>query len=142
MIAWIVGAASPFDSWEAFEGAVDGPTGGAIYTFADRPALIGITIVVAALVFLYFIYASFCIKSGNSNAKSPPVLGLLLATGAASAMASFYEGVTERGAVQQASPPGQSRLTKQARKVPVALLGMTGLAGVSGRKRPRRLRNR
>lgn len=146
MLSWIIGAASPFNGWEEFEGAVDGPTGGAIYTFADRPALIGIMVIVAALVFLYFIYAAFQIKAGESGAKSPPALGLLLVAGAASAMATLYEGWIEREAVQQASRPGKvAALTQQAREMPIALIGMTGLAGTTRRKssrRGRRLRDR
>lgn len=144
MISWFLGAASPFGSWEEFEGAIDGPTGGAIYTFADRPALNGIMLVVAALIFLYFIYASFHIKSGQTSAKSPPVLGLLLVAGVASAMASLYEGFTTQRAGQQSNRPAMSETAKASRQIPVALLGMTGLAGTR-RKRPkavRRLRNR
>lgn len=136
MFVWLLGAASPFQTWEEFEGAIEGDTGGAIYTFADRPALIGIMIVVAALAFLYFIYASFNISGGKSTAKSPPVLGMLIVAGAASAMASLYEGLTERSAVQQASRTGEAaQVEKPANQVPMALLGMTGLAGITGRKR-------
>lgn len=141
MLMWILGAASPFKTWEEFEGSIDGPTGGAIYTFADRPALIGIMVVVAALVFLYFLYASFHISGGQSTAKSPTTLGLLLVAGAASAMASLYEGVTERNGVQQANRSGEiSQPAKQSRKAPLAILGMTGLAGVSQRQRGSRRR--
>ena len=147
MSTWKLGAASPFKTWEAFDGAIDGPTGGAIYTFADRPALIGVMVVVAALIFLYFIYASFHISSGHSTAKSPPMLGLLLVAGAASAMTSLYEGAMERESGRQTARPGQSQVTEPAaRKAPLALFGMTGLMGLSGRKRarkmPRRLRDR
>ncbi|PSN17706.1 hypothetical protein C7271_16320 [filamentous cyanobacterium CCP5] len=146
MYSWLIGAASPFATAEEFEGAIDGPTGGAIYTFADRPALIGVMVVVSALVFLYFIYAAFHIKSGSSTAKSPPVLGMLLVAGAASAMASLYEGVADQKASQQAARSEMAQTTQASRKLPVALLGMTGLAGVSKRKRAqkvrRRLRNR
>lgn len=140
MLVWLLGAASPFTTWEEFEGAIEGPTSGAIYTFADRPALVGIMVVVAALVFLYFIYASFHISSGESSAKSPTVLGMLLVAGAASAMTSLYEGFTEQ-TVQQASRSGEiSQPAKQSRKVPLAMLGMTGLAGISQRKRVSRRR--
>lgn len=142
MISWYLGAASPFSSWEEFEGAIDGPTGGAIYTFADRPALNGIMLVVAALIFLYFIYASFHIKSGSSSAKSPPVLGLLLVAGAASAMTTLYEGVTEQQAGQRTAHSELSQTTKASRRLPIALLGMTGIAGVSKRKRAKSLRRR
>ena len=136
MFTYLLGAASPFKTWEEFDGALDGPTGGAIYTFADRPALIGIMVVVAALVFVYFIYASFNMKAGESDAKSPPMLGLLLVAGAASAMASLYEGFTERGNVQQASRSAEvAQVTKPSRKSPAAMLGMLGMVGVSKRKR-------
>ncbi|MEL6383748.1 MAG: hypothetical protein AAFQ89_15090 [Cyanobacteria bacterium J06626_18] len=142
MFIWLFGAASPFETWEDFEGAIDGPTGGAIYTFADRPALIAIMIIVAALVFLYFLYAAFHISSGESSAKSPPTLGLLLVAGAASAMATLYEGVVEKTSVQHASRSDEvSQPTKQSRKLPLAMIGMTGLAGVVKRKKPgRRIR--
>ena len=143
MFGWLLGAASPFKTWEEFEGAVDGPTGGAIYTFADRPALIGIMVVVAALVFVYFIYASFHISGGKSSAKSPPMLGMLLVAGAASAMTALYEGFTERESVQQASRSGEvSQPVKQSRKLPLAMLGMTGLAGMSRKRSQRRIRLR
>lgn len=146
MVSWIVGAASPFQGWEAFEGAIEGPTAGAIYTFADRPVLIGIMIVVAALIFLYFIYASFHISSGRSTPKSPPVLGLLLVAGAASAMTSLYEGVMEREAGRQTARSVPSQVAAPtARKMPLAMFGLTGVVGLTGRRRPRqrrRLRHR
>ena len=136
MFTYLLGAASPFKTWEEFDGAIDGPTGGAIYTFADRPALIGIMVVVAALVFIYFIYASFNMRAGESNAKSPPMLGLLLVAGAASAMTSLYEGFTERGNVQKASRSAEvAQVVKPSRKSPVAMLGMLGMVGISKRKR-------
>ena len=58
MIHWL-GAASPFQTWAEFEGAKGSSTQGAIYTFADHPALIVTLLVVATLVFLYFIYYTF-----------------------------------------------------------------------------------
>ncbi|NER85329.1 MAG: hypothetical protein F6K42_38705 [Leptolyngbya sp. SIO1D8] len=143
MFVWLLGAASPFKTWEEFEGTIDGPTGGAIYTFADRPALIGIMVVVSALLFLYFIYASFNISSGKSTAKSPPMLGMLLIAGAASAMTALYEGFTDLGTVQQTSRSGEvSQPTKRSQKLPVAMLGMMGLAGASRKRSHRRIRIR
>jgi hypothetical protein len=144
MYSWLIGAASPFATWEEFEGAIDGPTGGAIYTFADRPALLGIATVVAALIFIYFIYASFNIKSGDTSAEPPQALGLLLVAGAASAMASLYEGFIEQKTPQQVSRPGQvAQVSKTSRSVPAALLGMTGLVGVAPkRKRSKTSRRR
>ncbi|MEM6425778.1 MAG: hypothetical protein AAGF66_18605 [Cyanobacteria bacterium P01_H01_bin.119] len=141
MFTWLLGAASPFQTWEEFEGAIDGPTGGAIYTFADRPALIGIMVAVAALLFLYFIYASFHISSGESTAKSPKMLGLLLVAGMASAMASLYEGVSEQNKVRQASRSGEvTQVAQTNRQLPAALFGMVGLFGISKSKSSKRRR--
>ncbi len=141
MATWIFGAASPFDSWEAFEGAVDGPTGGAIYTFADRPALTGIMIVVAALIFIYFLYATFNIKAGHSQAKSPPMLGLLLLAGASSVMVSVYEGVAERRVNPQTSRSAETGSMSPAPKLPAALVGMAGIIGGKRKRSPRRIRS-
>jgi hypothetical protein len=144
MYSWLIGAASPFATWEEFQGANDGPTGGAIYTFADRPALLGIATVVAVLLFVYFIYASFNIKSGDTSAESPHVLAVLLVAGAASAMATLYQGLTDQKATHHASRSGQvSQVAKSSRPLPAALLGMTGLAGLSSqRKRSKAMRRR
>lgn len=138
----LLGAASPFQTWEEFEGAIEGPTGGAIYTFADRPALIGIMVVVAALIFLYFIYASFHISSGESSAKSPTVLSALLIAGAASALTALYEGFTEKEAPRQAGRSQEAgQVTKSTRAMPAALFGTVGLASVAKRKKlARRIR--
>lgn len=139
VITWLLGAASPFQSWEEFEGAIDGPTGGAIYTFADRPVLIGIMLVVAALIFLYFLYASFHISGGESTAKSPSTLGLLLVAGAASAMASLYEGFNEQNRVREAARPGEvTQVSETSRKLPAAMVGMMGMVGVTKRKKSSR----
>ena len=148
MYSWLIGAASPFATWEEFEGAIDGPTGGAVYTFADRPALLGIATVVSALVFVYFIYASFHIKSGDTSAEPPHALGLLLVAGAASAMAGLYEGFVDQKPTQHTSRSGQvSRMSNSSRKLPAVLLGMTSIAGMSAKRKRtkgsrRRLRNR
>jgi len=138
MSVWFLAAASPFKTGEEFAGALDGPTGGAIYTFADRPALIGIMVVLSALIFLYFIYASFNVKAGESTAKSPEVLGVLLLVGAASAMMSLYETVKgpnpRRASARQEM--AQTRSENSPGAVP-ALLGMTSLAGLSSRRKRR-----
>lgn len=145
MMTWLLGAASPFKTWEEFEGAIDGPTGGAIYTFADRPALIAIMLVVAALLFVYFLYAAFHISAGESTAKPPGTLAMLIVAGAASAMTSLYEGLTDQPASQQARRGGEvTRLAQSSpRHLPAALVGMAGLLGGTKRsKSGRRVRRR
>ena len=142
MTGWFIAAASPFSTWEEFEGAIDGPTGGAIYTFADRPALIGVMIFVAALVFIYFLYSAFNIKNGHSTAKSPQVLAVLMLVGAASAMTSLYENVRGNDTRRASDRYEVAQSTQSSRSKPAALLGMAGIAGMSKRKRIQKARSR
>ena len=99
-------------------------------------------VVVAALIFLYFLYASFHISSGESTAKPPSALGLLLVAGAASAMTALYEGFTEQKPVRQAARSGEvAQASTPSRQLPAAMVGMMGLVSVSKRKKSgRRIR--
>lgn len=142
MTRWFIAAASPFGTWEEFEGAIDGPTGGAIYTFADRPALIGVMVFVAALIFLYFLYVAFNVKNGHSTAKSPQVLAILMLVGATSAMTSLYENVRSNDTRRVSDRYEVGQLTQSSRSESAALLGMIGMAGVSKRKRIHKVRQR
>lgn len=127
---------SPFDNFKEFSKAE-----GAIYTFANNPTLIGILIAVSALVFLYFIYASFSIKKGQSTAKSPSVLGLLIAASALSLAESAYTSYTEHHKpVSQKQGPAQVARSGQGsgQQGLMAAMGMTFAGGTMwGRLRQR-----
>lgn len=127
--------ASPFESYQEFYEAE-----GAIYTFADRPAILILLLIASALIFLYFMYASFTIRKGESSAKNPIVLSILLAATAFSAAEAVYQnlsGKVERTQAQVSEPaPGR-------KAAPFALLGMMGLgAGAQRSGRRRRLSRR
>ena len=59
---------SPFSTLEEFNAAIDGPTGGAIYTFAHTPAINAIALVASVGIFIWFIVATY-----SSNHDLPSV---------------------------------------------------------------------
>ena len=59
---------SPFSTLEEFNAAIDGPTGGAIYTFAHTPAINAIALVASVGIFVWFIVATYA-----SNHELPAV---------------------------------------------------------------------
>ncbi len=126
--------ASPFSNYQDFYEAT-----GPIYTFADRPALIGILLVVSALIFLYFIYSTYTMKKGSSSAKSPMILGLLLATSVASAADAIYSNhfrPDHHQTVRVTQPVGRSAPARhQGRFQPLMLLGMMGMGAGAVRRR-------
>ncbi|MGJ3245451.1 MAG: hypothetical protein ACFE0I_05175 [Elainellaceae cyanobacterium] len=126
---------SPFSTYDEFYEAT-----GPIYTFADRPAIMGILCVVSALIFLYFIYATYTIKKGHSDAKNPVILGLLIATSVASAADAVYSNYLQRNDHRQANRVTQN-VDYQARQhrsnnfqLP-ALLGVMGIGATASRRR-------
>jgi hypothetical protein len=126
---------SPFSTYEEFYEAT-----GPIYTFADRPAIIGILFVVSVLIFLYFIYATFTTKKGHSDAKSPVILGLLAATSVASAADALYMTYFQRNEAPQASRITQAidRSAQSNRQGPIQSLiglGMVVIGGSQGTRR-------
>ncbi|MBD2260675.1 cell envelope integrity protein TolA [Pseudanabaena sp. FACHB-2040] len=120
--------ASPFRDYQSFNEAT-----GPIYTFSDRPVVIALLLVASVLIFLYFIYSSFNIRKGESQAKNPIILSILLATTAFAAAEAIYQQVSGKQSTTQAqvSQPAEERTPQ-----PLALLGMVGLGGAASR-RPR-----
>jgi apolipoprotein N-acyltransferase len=136
---------SPFETFEEFSTA-EGP----IYTFANSPAVIGILLVICLLLSLYFVYASFVIKKGASNAQNPMFLGIVIATGALSLADHLYSNHI-RGSDY---PRGEAALHRPTANVtqsdkaasrnthsnfqPLALLGLVGGGTATHRRKSRR----
>ncbi|MFP4133615.1 MAG: hypothetical protein ACOCZG_01025 [Halothece sp.] len=125
----IFAGASPFNGAEEFANAE-----GAFYTFADRPALTGILLVVSLLIFLYFLYYTFGTSKGTTNAKNPAVLGLLIATGMATLLSASLE--TERVEAANRLRVRLARSSQQLVLAPLALIGVT--TPLSSRKSKRK----
>jgi hypothetical protein len=144
MTTWLLGAASPFANWAEFESALDGPTSGAIYTFADRPALNGIALVVAALVFIYFLYSTFHTKYNDEPHTSPTSLGAVILAGMVSLASAVYDGYAAKE-VREASTrrSDTEAIAKGQRQMPAFLAGLVGLGAAAPsaqRKRSKRRR--
>jgi hypothetical protein len=137
--------ASPFRTWEEFEGALDGPTEGAIFTFADRPAITAVLIIVSALMFIYFLYASFHTKVNDEPAKSPTALGVLFLAGAVSLASAMYDAYANRQpqeALRRRSGPEAIARHRPNNPAFLGLVGLTALPKVfqprSSRRKTRR----
>ncbi|MBD0336273.1 MAG: hypothetical protein ICV62_12350 [Cyanobacteria bacterium Co-bin13] len=119
--------ASPFQNYQEYYEAT-----GPIYTFSDRPVVIALLLITSVLIFLYFIYASFNIRKGESQAKNPVILSILLATTAFAAAEAIYQQVSGKQSTTQAQvvQPAEERPAAQ----PLALLGMVGLGGAASRR--------
>lgn len=133
---------SPFSTIEEFEGAIDGPTGGAIYTFAHVPAVNAIALVIAAGLFIWFLIATFSTRYEETAAeRSFQNLTMLILAGFLSL--AGVEQPQSPSPTQAASPEAQSIATaRPVAPMPLGLLGMVGLGGAGLRQTARRQRRR
>ena len=133
---------SPFSTLEEFNAAIDGPTGGAIYTFAHTPAINAIALIASVGIFVWFIVATYstshhlpAVDKSINRLSSFIVIGLL------SLVAADQIQQTHRHTdpTQEAAKAEQS----SRRATPLALLGMAGigLPGLHRGKSQRRKRS-
>ncbi len=126
---------SPFSTIEEFNNAIDGPTEGAIYTFANAPAINMIALMVAAVIFIWFIIASY---TTHTHDEPPTVdrslerLSSFIVIGLLSLVAADYSRTVHRDQTQASVP---AKTAQSARKAaPLGLLGMVGI-GLPGLRR-------
>ena len=84
---------SPFKTPQEFL-EVKGP----MYTFANSPFWLILFLVFTVLIFLWFIYASYQIKSSESSKSDPAVMSVLILTGFISLAQSAY--ISGTGAIE------------------------------------------
>lgn len=138
-------AASPFSTYQEYYEAT-----GPIYTLADRPALIGILTVLSAGIFLYFIYATYTMKKGDSGASMKGLIGLLLATSVMPIADAIYSNYVQRSDHRPSvsiNRDGGEYVSQERRTrtvSPLAMLGMVGLGSLPRRvsDRPRSVKRR
>jgi hypothetical protein len=127
---------SPFSTYQEYYEA-EGP----IYTFANNPTLLGVVLVVAALVFIYFLYSTYTIKKGHSSAPNPIVLSLLILTSAATLLADTVYSQYQKHD-RPLSSEVQTPTSKPSQLQPLALLGMIGSGAALSRRKRRGKRDR
>lgn len=119
---------SPFSTLEEFNGAIDGPTGGAIYTFANAPMINNIALLASVGIFIWFI-----VKTYNTHAE-PPAMDRSLSKLSTFIVVSLLSIVAvTQGKPSQVEPQNfaaasERLLPSSRRTVP---LGVLGIAGVS-----------
>ncbi|MBX2865643.1 MAG: hypothetical protein KTR27_18985 [Leptolyngbyaceae cyanobacterium MAG.088] len=119
---------SPFSTLEEFNAAIDGPTGGAIYTFAHTPAINAIALLVSVGIFIWFIVATYSthhelpsVDKSLNRLSSFIVIGLLSLVAAD----QLQHKNQHRQAAQDSSKTSFTQSSRRA--APLALLGMTGI---------------
>jgi hypothetical protein len=136
---------SPFSTIEAFEGAADGATEGAIYTFANSPAVNVIVLVIGVGLFCWFIVKTFSTHADLSGMdKSLNSLSVLLVAGLLS-----LPGVVHRqgsASIQATAARPETVVAQSSVRAPVGLMGLLGLGvfkvgHTQRRDRARRYRN-
>ena len=126
---------SPFSTMEEFNGAIDGPTGGAIYTFAKTPIINHIALIVAVGIFVWFIISAYSTPhepgvehtADNGVDKSLNHLSMFIVAGLLSFVAAGhrYASRPEANVERTAQNMPQARSYQTAsRRVPLGLLGM------------------
>lgn len=119
---------SPFSTLEEFNAAIDGPTGGAIYTFANAPAINAIALIVSVGIFIWFMVATYAKHHDLPSVdKSINRLSSFLVFGLLSLVAAdqLQHNHQNRKSAQEAPKTRLVRSSKRA--APLALLGMAGI---------------
>ena len=118
---------SPFSTIEEFNAAADGPTGGAIYTFANTPIVNTLALLVAVGIFVWFIVATYSTHAAPPAAKLDKSLNHLssfIVIGLLSLVAADYR---QPAPTERADMAPQARLSQASRRAPLGLLGMVGV---------------
>ena len=121
---------SPFSTIEEFNGALDGPTGGAIYTFADKPALNNIALLVSVGIFIWFIVKTYTSHADPSAPESGIDASLnrlssFIIIGLLSLVAADYRQGQPAAAVRQVEATRTESIRHSSRRAaPLGLLGM------------------
>ena len=124
---------SPFSTLEEFNAAIDGPTGGAIYTFAHTPAINAIALIASVGIFIWFLVATYSTSHHLPSVdKSINRLSSFIVIGLLSLVAADQ--------IRHRHPePTQAQETVPARAAaPLALLGMASIGLPRGRSQRRK----
>lgn len=122
---------SPFKTIEEFNGAIDGPTEGAIFTFAHTPIVNILALLASVGIFVWFIIRTYDthprptkIERSLNHLSSFIVIGLLslIAIEGRPTIRPDVQRETTSQAVSQENP-----IIFSQRMAPLGLLGMVGL---------------
>ncbi|MES1022454.1 hypothetical protein ABN584_06085 [Gloeocapsa sp. BRSZ] len=130
---------SPFSTPKEFLEA-EGP----IYTFGNNPLIITFLLIVSGILFLWFIYASYKIKSGKPPAKNSVALSLLIAASAFSLAGNAYNSTVDK--IHQPARRETTLRVNSSKKhqwqLPITLIGMVASGSLLQRRSKNRWRKR
>lgn len=127
---------SPFSTIDEFQGAIDGPTGGAIYTFASSPAVNTIALLIGIGIFFWFLSKTFSTRyEANAVDKSLNHLSAFIVAGLLSLAGAEYRQTHQPPSPTEAQPQAVS--PRPGAAAALGLLGMVGV-GMPARQRQRR----
>lgn len=128
---------SPFDTYEEFEGAIDGPTAGAIYTFAHNPTINVIALLIGVGLFFWFLARTFKSHYDLPIAdKALNHLSTFIVAGLLSLVGLEYRQSVPPNHQPTASQP-EVVAPQPSAKSALGLLGLVGV-GLPARQRARR----
>lgn len=128
-------AASPFETIDEFNGVLEGPTEGAIYTFAHTPVLNTIALIASVALFIWFLTRTYATHHNVPKIdKSLNSLSMLITVGLLSLVSAEFRQPTRPIAPAEAQT---QRMSSRTQTIPAMLLGLTGV-GAARRSRPRR----
>ena len=127
---------SPFETSQEFL-EVKGP----LYTFANSPVWLTIFLILSVIIFLWFIYASYKIKSSSDVNSDIATMSILILTGLISVAQSIYvSGTTAVEAYMRKSNTTSTSMLKNAR-TPSRMARRTNVTRqYSSRRSPRGIR--
>lgn len=121
---------SPFSTIEEFNSAADGPTEGAIYTFANTPIINNIALLVAVGLFVWFLIKTYSTGHKTSSVdKSLNHLSTLIVASGLSLVAASHRLPTPEQSPQKVSQPETSQATtvSGSRGAALSVVGMVGM---------------
>ena len=124
---------SPFTTIEEFNNVLDGPTEGAIYTFANTPIINTLALLVSVGIFIWFIIATYSSHEApaSSMEKSLNHLSSFIVVGLLSLVTATSQHPNRQVRPEQPTATGEPTLRdvyqSSSRKVPLGLLGMVGV---------------
>ena len=131
---------SPFSTFEEFEAALDGPTEGAIYTFANAPAINAIALLICVALFIWFIVRTFTIHYDVPSVDSSlSHLSAFIVAGLLSLAGMEYRHPTQPHVPANAQQP-VTISPRQATRTPLGILGLAGIGLPLGQRTRRKRR--
>ena len=134
---------SPFSTIEEFNNVLEGPTEGAIYTFANAPIINILALLAAVGIFVWFIVATYTTHAEPTSVnKSLDRLSSFIIIGLLSFVAADYRQAARSDRPTASTGHRVTNLASAKRTLPLGLLGMIGAGLPIGRQFKRKVGNR